>query len=58
MATKSIVKTVDIRDRRLTKGFVDALESASKKKSKAVIISKAVKKASEKEISAILERYK
>lgn len=58
MATKSIVKTVDIRDRHLTKSFINALENAAGKSSKSVTISRTVREASAKEISAILEKYK
>lgn len=40
MATKSILKNVDIRDKNLSKNFVDALENAHKKTAKNVVLSK------------------
>ncbi len=40
MATKSILKNVDIRDKKLSENFVHALESASGKKAKDVQLSK------------------
>jgi len=40
MATKSILKNVDICDKSLSKSFVDALENAHKKVAKEVILSK------------------
>lgn len=43
MATKSILKSVDIKDRRLCRQFVKALEYAEKKKSIHVEISKPVR---------------
>ena len=40
MATKSILKNITIKDRRVGRDFVTALETAHKKKSKDVIITK------------------
>lgn len=40
MATKSILKNVDIRDKKLGKSLVVALENASGKKSKKVTLSR------------------
>ena len=41
MATKSILKNVDIRDKKFSKDFVNALENAHGKKAKDVVLSKA-----------------
>jgi len=43
MATNSILRTVSIKDRKLVKSFIEALENAKNKKSQTVIISKKVK---------------
>lgn len=40
MATKSILKSVDVKDKNLAKSLVSALENASKKKSKDVSLSR------------------
>ena len=40
MATKSILKNVDVKDKNLAKSLVSALENASKKKSKDVSLSR------------------
>lgn len=40
MATRSILENVNFRNKSLTKGFVSALENASKKKSKEVVLQK------------------
>jgi len=40
MATKSILKNVDIRDKKLGREFVNALENAHNKVSQEVILSK------------------
>jgi hypothetical protein len=40
MATKSILKNVDIKDRKLGKSLVVALESAAGKKAKKVTLSR------------------
>lgn len=40
MATKSILKNVDIKDKKLGKSLVVALENASQKKSKPVSLSR------------------
>lgn len=42
MATKSLTKNIDIRDKRLGKNFINALENASGKKSKDVSFSRTV----------------
>lgn len=43
MATKSITKNVDIKDKRLCRNFVAALENAENKHSKEVILSRSFK---------------
>lgn len=40
MATKSILKNVNINDRHLGRNFVSALENAESKSSKEIVISK------------------
>lgn len=40
MATKSIIKSIDIRDKKLCQTFVSALENAKEKKSKEVSLSR------------------
>lgn len=40
MATKSITKNIDIKDKKLCKRFVAALEHAEKKQSKEVSLSR------------------
>ena len=40
MATKSITKNIDIRDKELCKTFISALENAEKKRSKEVSLSR------------------
>lgn len=40
MATKSIMKSITIRDKRLRRDLVNALENAKKKKSKEVQLSR------------------
>lgn len=40
MATKSILKNVDVKDQRMGKSLVVALEQASNKRSKNVVISR------------------
>ena len=40
MATKSILKSVDIRGKKMSKGFVSALENAHNKKAQEVVLSK------------------
>lgn len=40
MATKSIIKNIDIRDRKLCRTFVSALENAQGKKGKDVTLSR------------------
>jgi len=46
MATKSIMKNVDIRDKRLCRAFISALENAHGKKSKEVSLSRTFKEIS------------
>lgn len=43
MATKSILKEVRFKDKVLCRGFASALENASKKSSKEVILSRTCK---------------
>lgn len=40
MATKSILKNVDIKDKKMGSAIVSALENASNKKSKEVVLSR------------------
>lgn len=40
MATKSILKNVDIKDKHLARSLISALENASKKKSKDISLSR------------------
>lgn len=54
MATKSILKNIDIRDKALGKSLVVALENAKGKKSKEVVLSKACHEAQGEEIKKIL----
>ena len=51
MATKSILKTIHIKDRTTTISFVNALEHAKGKKEKTVKMSRACSEASRKEIA-------
>ncbi len=43
MATKSILKNIDIKDRRMGRAIISALENAEGKKSKQVIMSRTFK---------------
>lgn len=52
MATKSVLKTVDITSKKLANGFVQALESAQGKHSKDVKFSRTVKTLRKDEISS------
>lgn len=54
MATKSILKNIDIRDKALGKSLVVALENAKGKKSKKVVLSKACREVQGEEIKKIL----
>lgn len=53
MATKSFLKTVDIRDRKMSKDFIVALENASHASSKPVTMSRMVSIASVNDINKI-----
>ncbi|MBS3885751.1 MAG: hypothetical protein KGZ56_01725 [Dethiobacter sp.] len=53
MATKSILKNVDIRKKSLCRAFVSALENAKKKKSKEVTLSKTCTEIREEKIKEI-----
>ena len=43
MATKSILKTIDVRDKYFGKKIVDALENAEHAHSKEIVMSRSVK---------------
>lgn len=43
MATKSMLKSINVRDKYFGRNLISALENAEKKKSKSVILSKSVK---------------
>lgn len=58
MATKSIMKNVDIRDKKLCRAFVDALENAEGKKSKEVVLSRTFKEISGDKIKKIFGESK
>lgn len=53
MATKSILKNVDIRDKKLGKALVVALESAASKNAKEVVLSRTYKEISGDKINEI-----
>lgn len=54
MATKSILKNVDIKDKKLGKSLIIALESAAGKQSKDVVLSRRYKDVRGKDIKTIL----
>jgi hypothetical protein len=56
VATRSILKSVNIRDARSAKAFISCMENAQGKKSKPVIISKAYSQATESDMRAFLSR--
>lgn len=58
MATKSFTKNIDIRDKKLGKSLVSALENASKKGSKDVSISRTYSEASSDTIRKIFGKSK
>ncbi|BBK75861.1 hypothetical protein [Clostridium butyricum] len=53
MATKSICKNVNLKDKTLTRGLVIALENASNKQGKEVQMSKSVKEIKGKDLLKI-----
>lgn len=53
MATKSICKNVNLKNKTLTRGLVTALENASKKQEKEVQMSKSVKEIKRKDLLKI-----
>lgn len=53
MATKSILKDINIRDKQLAKRFVNALENAENMKSKEVLMSKNVNNITKSQIKMI-----
>ncbi len=55
MATKSILKTVNIADKQSAKKFIDALENAQSKTSKEVVYSRTVSEAKGEEIRKIFD---
>lgn len=56
MATKTITKNIDIRDKRLGKSLIVALEHASGKKAKDVTISRTCADASNETIKDIFKK--
>lgn len=57
MATKSFLKTVDIKDKRLAKDFIFALENAQNKSKENVVISKPVRKLSLEQIESVFSSH-
>ncbi|WP_170253905.1 hypothetical protein [Acetobacterium paludosum] len=55
MATKSILKSIDIKDRRLCRQFVNALKNAKGKRSITVEMSKPVREVHGKDIKTLFE---
>lgn len=58
MATKSFLKTIDIKNKKLAKDFVHALENAENKTAKEVVVGKKVKHMSREEIRSIFRNGK
>ncbi len=56
MATKSMLKNVDIKDRKLGKQLVLALEHASEKKSKTVSLSRTYKEVKGDKVKDIFQK--
>lgn len=56
MATKSILKNVDIRDKKLGKALVVALESAASKNAKEVVLSRTYKEIRGDKINEIFSK--
>mgnify|MGYP000956858469 CR=1 FL=1 len=54
MATKSILKNIDIKEKALGRSLVSALENAKDKDSKEVILSKACREVHGEDIKKIL----
>lgn len=52
MATKSILKDVYIRDRKLARGFASALKNAENKSSKEVVLSRGLDEVKKEGIKA------
>ena len=57
MATKSILKNVDIRDKKLGKALVVALESAVSKKAKEIVLSRTYKEIRGDNINEIFGKH-
>ncbi len=55
MATKSILKTIHIKNRRSANALAQALENANKKKAKVVVMTRTYSNASREEIRKIFE---
>ncbi|MTI96807.1 MAG: hypothetical protein FH749_15245 [Firmicutes bacterium] len=53
MATKSILKNIDIRGQSLCWSFIRALENAEKKKGKEVVLTKSHRELSQEQIRKI-----
>lgn len=54
MATRSILKNVNIKNARAVKNFIRSMENAQYKKSRKVAITKAYSEATEDEMRALL----
>lgn len=54
MATKSILKNVDIRDKKLGREFVNALENAYQTTDKEIVLSKPCTKMKQKDIRNLI----
>lgn len=50
MATKSVLKNIDIRDKHFGRSLVQALENAMEKSSKEVVIKKTVTRATKDQV--------
>lgn len=53
MATKSILKVVDIKDKHFGRTFVSAIENAKKKGSKEIIFNKSIKNITKDKIKSL-----
>lgn len=53
MATKSILKNVDIKDKRLARSFIYALEKAQSKKTRDIQLSRTCSEATGEEIKKL-----
>lgn len=56
MATKSIVKNVDVKDKQLGHALVGALEAATQKKGKRINICNPFRKAKKEDIQSLVKQ--